>query len=138
MARDDEHSKLLAGLCYFSFVMVNLIFSIYVLITKKGGRYARFHAVQALCIFGLKMVLGMLFGFVFGIVIAGVMQMPPGSTAPSGLFAGFGILSIFILAYVAFFVVVFLLEILLTILVATGRDIRLPLISKIADKYAGK
>jgi uncharacterized membrane protein len=48
-AKGGDDNNLIAALCYIPFFAIGLLVSLYVLLTeKKGVRYLKFHAVQAL------------------------------------------------------------------------------------------
>jgi len=49
--RDERLSRILAGLGYFPNMIIAAIPIAYTLITKKGGGYAKFHALQAIVFF---------------------------------------------------------------------------------------
>lgn len=49
-SEDEKDANILAGLCYIPFCGLNLILILYVLLAKKGGQYAKFHALQGLFI----------------------------------------------------------------------------------------
>jgi uncharacterized membrane protein len=45
---DEKNARMLAGACYVPFFLINVVAILYVLLGRKGGSYARFHALQSL------------------------------------------------------------------------------------------
>lgn len=58
-AGNGKDANLLAGLCYVPLFGLSIIVSIYVILAKKGGKYAKFHALQSLLLMAVLFVVFM-------------------------------------------------------------------------------
>ncbi len=48
LSENEDNDRLLAAACYVPFFLINIVAILFVLLTRKGGAYARFHALQSL------------------------------------------------------------------------------------------
>jgi len=48
LSQEEKNGRLLAALCYIPFFLINIIAMLYVLVGHKGGKFARFHAIQSI------------------------------------------------------------------------------------------
>lgn len=108
-------------LCYIPVCLVNLIFSIIVLVTERANRFARFHALQSILLFALYIVVYFVFLFI---------SLAAGIVLGSGIFSSF--LSLFLwvifLAYVG-------ISIFACIKAYQNEMFKFPIIGDLADKW---
>lgn len=127
---DEKHSKILAGLCYIPIMMIHIFAIIYILLTKSGGRYTKFHALQALAIFVIKIVIAL--GFVaIMIVLLSVGIGVQTQDIPLPVLASMAVSAVIVL----FALGITIAEIVIGVMVATGRNVRLPILAKFVDKF---
>ncbi len=143
MKKDDENSKLMAGLCYVPFGLINIIAILYILLAKKGGPYAKYHALQGLALQLVILVFSMVFMFAFmfpamqnmALTQDQFVQSANNSTVHSAQSAQFikntlaYIGPIFIYSFGIFFV-----ELALAVSVALGKDIRFPMVRGLLER----
>lgn len=132
----DKDETLFAGLCYIPFLAINLIMSIYILATGKGGRYARFHAIQGLGLFVALFVVGLLFqALLMGLFFFNISSIQSVDNPA----AGFGrmFFSIWAMAIpIVCFTLAWLVSILyLAFRAFSGKGVELPFLAKFARKY---
>lgn len=110
-----------AGIAYIPFCLIGVIMSIIILVTDKTNKFARFHAVQSLLFAAVCVVLyicAVLFFFVAAMANSSIIS---------------------ILASLLWFLAIFLIIggfIVLAILAFMGKDIKLPVIGGLADKWS--
>jgi uncharacterized membrane protein len=56
----DRYAPMLAGLCYLPVPIINVIVPFYVIMARKGGSYAEFHAKQSLLLGAVLIVLNLM------------------------------------------------------------------------------
>lgn len=130
--------KTLAGLCYIPFLLINILVPLYVLLSGKGGRFAKFHAAQALLLavvyFILMQIVMIPYYLAFGSLYASIFTGKAASMAALGSMGGMFMLMIpSMLLGVAFLVY----SIYLAIKAFGGSEIRVPVVGKYAEKIAG-
>jgi uncharacterized membrane protein len=130
--------KTLAGLCYMPFLLINVLVPLYVLLTGKGGRFAKFHAAQALLMYVAYFILMQLimipYYLAFGTIYADLFTgKQVGAAALSSMGSMFALMVPSMLFGVAFL----LYSIYLAIKAFGGADVHVPVIGKYAEKIAG-
>ncbi len=134
-----SNSNLLAGLCYVPFLLINIIFIVYVLVKEKDDRYARYHALQSLCLNAIYLVVGMVvmvlfFAQFFNSMMAYQQQML-GASSPAATSQAFrSYLSVFLPIWAVGMVVV-ILFLVMAVLVALGKDVRLPILRGFVERF---
>ena len=128
---DEKHSKLVAGLCYIPIFMINIIAIIYSIFVKKDDKYAKFHALQALSLFILQMVV--VFLIMIPLQFLGVFALS--SIEMSEDIAPVIAIMIMSVVFLLVFLLVLLVEIAIGIMVANGKDIRLPILAKFVQRF---
>lgn len=121
-----DGERIAAGLCYFPFLFINLVAIIFIMAAKKGWAYARFHALQALTLYvavffaGSALFLLFFFPMIVAMEMAGQRGLPwdfergaPGAPLLSSVFG-----MLVALGFLA-----------LCVMVGTGRDVRVPVVS---------
>lgn len=137
MTENDKDANLLAGLCYIPFALINIIVILYVLLAKKGGKFARFHALQSL--FTLLVI----------VVISGIVNLVFFFPTFLNFYANFFTLQsseAFMATWVQMFsmmliplaisILFMLVFIIFTMLAFMGKKFRIPLIANLVDKVA--
>ena len=140
---DNGSSKLIAGLCYLPLLCINLIAIGYVLLGKNGDKYAKFHALQGLCLFAVWFFIGMaLFVLIWipqsmdkmatfqqKLVDAqGAQNTTAITSAMSEYYSG--MLPAFAISFIPM-----LLFLLLAFLVAIGKDIQIPVLKEFVYRF---
>lgn len=130
--------KTLAGLCYIPILFINIIVPLYVLLSGKGGKFAKFHAVQALIMYVAYFVAVQLvmipYYLAFGSLYAGIFTgKQVGAAALSSMGGMFLMMIPTMLLGVAFLAY----SIFLAIKAFGGNEVRVPIIWKYAAKVAG-
>ena len=136
MAADKSNSRLLAGLCYVPFMLINVFAILYILVKKGDDKYAKFHALQALALFiALFIATQVVMIAVFLPTMAQQMRAMESAYGANGKDIGPGVFSSMFAAYaqmIPFMLAGLLIVIaflIVGVLVATGRDIRVPVLS---------
>jgi len=138
-AEEDKDARLYAALSYFPVTIIGLIVSLYVIFTKKGGKYARFHAIQALGVITAIFVIGLVAqSILFVAILPGMSNSliradKDSVTNPFAMMIGVWAAMLPILLLGAFW---FVLLTFLAYKAYTGKGIKLPLIGDIAEKSA--
>ncbi|MEM2137746.1 MAG: hypothetical protein QW568_01540 [Candidatus Anstonellaceae archaeon] len=136
---EEKDSRLYAALSYFPVTIIGLIVSLYVIFTKKGGKYARFHAIQALIVIAAIFVIGLA---VQSILFAAVLPGMAGSWIKAGKDSATNPFAMIINVWAAMLpilllgVVWFVLLTFLAYKAYTGKGVKLPLIGEFAEKSA--
>lgn len=123
-------------------MLINIFAILYILIKKSDDKFAKFHALQALSLFIIVFVLSQL---VFSIIYLPVMiqqmkamaSLYEAGNAPSGTGAFQSMLGIYsqMLPFMLAGLIVIIVLIAIGVLVATGRDIRVPVIAGVASRF---
>jgi uncharacterized membrane protein len=128
----DGDGRLLAGLCYLPFFLINIVAILYVLLSKKGGGYAKYHALQALLvfitIFVVSAILEIPVMFIFFSTWMGFWTSPQGSAT------GFSRMFLFMIPLMIFSVAMLLVYLYFAYLAYSGKRFRIPLISSFVDR----
>jgi len=139
--KEEKDSHLLAGLCYVPFMMINLIVILYVLLAKKGGEYAKYHALQGMTVLIVLFFAWALIWLTFAMPMmqkqmnlqAKILQTASENSTATDLrmqeirTESFGIFSLMIpIMAMGLFVMVALLA--LAVFVGIGKDIRIPIL----------
>ena len=143
LKKEEDNARLLAGLCYVPVMLVNLIAILYVLLANKGGKYARFHAVQALFFliaYAVVIQLIMIPGYAGMVGIFDKMSKMSGTGGGASFegtefmeaWTGMMLVTIPAMLLGLVFLVV---SIYLAVKVASGTDIRIPFIGDIAGRF---
>ncbi|VVB56754.1 Uncharacterised protein [uncultured archaeon] len=138
MAKEEDHSRLLAGLCYVPFALINLVVILYVLLANKGGKYAKYHALQGLALLLALFVLNMLFSVFFLLPmmqnlmttqIQLAQSLKDNSTAAATApIQVMGQMYMAMLPMMLFGLGVLAIGLALTVAVALGKDVRIPIL----------
>jgi len=130
--------KTLAGLCYIPVAFINVLVPLYVLITGKGGRFAKFHAVQALLMYVAYFILIQLvmipyylaFGTIYADLFAGKQVGTAALSSMSGMF-------VMMIPTMLLFIGFLVYSVYLAIKAFGGNEIQVPVIGKYAASVAG-
>lgn len=134
MEKADEE-RIAAGLCYFPFLFVNIIAIVFVLLVKKEWEYARFHALQALALYAVVFFVGsalfLLLFFPMFVAMEMVGQKGIPGDFEKGAFGAAFPPSVFGMLVALGFLA-------MCVMVGTGRDVRVPMISGFVDGLTRK
>jgi len=143
MEKDDDNSRLMAGLCYVPFMLIDVIAILYILFAKKGGPYAKYHALQGLSVFILVSMVSMVFmlAFMFPLMQnmaqtqAQFIQSANNSSVRAAQSLQFmtGMYSAMLPMFGVTFAMLFI-QLALAVLVAMGKDIRVPVLRGFLEK----
>ncbi|MCX6769222.1 MAG: hypothetical protein NT051_00900 [Candidatus Micrarchaeota archaeon] len=147
-SKDESDAHLLAGLGYIPIMMLNLIIPLYILLAKKGGEYAKYHALQSISLWAIWFVLCMAISIplMFTMLdaqktmMADVYAMTQTNTTAvhEGMVRVYDMDSKFYLPVILLICLgfgVIIAWFALAILVATGKDIRLPILSGFLTRF---
>ncbi|VVB56764.1 Uncharacterised protein [uncultured archaeon] len=128
LSEAEKEARQFAALCYVPVMLINFAAMFFVFFEKKGGKYARFHALQSLA---LTLIIVISVVVLNVVVIAGVM---------AGFMSGnlLALVGVWALTMVAAFALVFIPLVALVVIairVWGGHDVRLPLIAKYVDGF---
>ena len=130
--------KTLAGLCYIPILFINILVPLYVLITGKGGRFAKFHAVQALILGVVYFVAAQLvmipYYIAFGSLYASIFS---GKAMNAATFSSMGGMFLMMIPVMLLGVAFLVYSIYLAVKAFGGAEVRVPVIGKYAAGVAG-
>lgn len=126
----EDNTRLIAGLCYVPFLFINIIAIAYVLITGKGGRFAKFHALQSLFFYIaytiLVIVLEIPILFMMGNAFT---KFGPGSSAQD-FFSIWGNMFTIMIPMMLIGLIFLVASIYLAVMAFLGKETRIPVISR--------
>jgi uncharacterized membrane protein len=130
--------KTLAGLCYIPILFINILVPLYVLITGKGGRFAKFHAVQALLMYVAYFILVQLvmipYYLAFGSIYADLFS---GKQVGTAALSSMGGMFVMMIPTMLLFVGFLIYSIYLAVKAFGGNEAQVPVIGKYAAGVAG-
>lgn len=129
---EDKDSRMLSGLCYIPFLLINFIAIAYVLITKKGGKYARYHALQALFFFIAIFIVSIIIEI--PIMVFLIWSWINFLSNPIQAESGFLNIFVIIIPVMILSLLLLLVYLYFAFLAFSGKRFRLPLISNQVDK----
>jgi uncharacterized membrane protein len=88
----DRYAPMLAGLCYLPIPVINIIVPFYVIMARKGGHYAAFHAKQSLLLGAVLIVLNLVVSAAFVLIFLQMFAPAPiaaqdGAAGPEAFFS---------------------------------------------------
>jgi hypothetical protein len=143
MADKKSDSNILAGLCYVPFLLINFIAIGYVLLAKKGGKHAKYHALQSLFL----NICWMFVGTALVLLVFIPQSMEKMGTLQQKFLAAseeqknlvmIGAMTDYyagMVPFLALSIVPLAVFLLLAILVAMGKDIRIPVLGSFINRF---
>jgi len=129
---EEQNGKLLAGLCYVPISPINLVAILYVLLANKGGKYARFHAVQSMLLILVFSIISLLIQLPFMLAFAKLFTNFPFS--PADFQAAWAQAFAFMVPLMVFGIVFFLVFFYFAIQAFQGKSFRIPVITDLAGR----
>ena len=130
---DDKHARILSALGYLPVTMIHILIPLYVLITKEGGKFAKFHAIQSLAFYAALMlvngILAIPYMLVFGYVYLGMFS-GFGSGAGAEIFKSMGLIFVAIIPMLLVSAAYTLGSLYLAYSAFQGRKVMLPFIGR--------
>ena len=133
--------RIMAGLCYIPFMLINVFASLYILIGKKGGKYARYHALQGISVAVALFLVGMAFWSVYALPmmqkqleiqskILGMQGQGKNATSAASqeFLRAYSDIMASMLPFMFFGLLVLGCELGMAIFVGLGRDLRIPVL----------
>ena len=143
MGKDKSDSRILAGLCYVPFMLVNIVAILYILIKKGDDKFAKFHALQALALFILLFIaMQAVMITVYLPLMTQQMKAMAGTLKSGGSANGMAVFSSMFAVYAQMIpfmlagLLVIVAFIAIGVLVALGRDIRVPILAGFVSRFA--
>jgi uncharacterized membrane protein len=138
VSEEDKDADLLAGLCYVPVLMISILAPLYVLLAKKGGQYARFHAIQSLCltavILVVNSVLAIVFMLSFPMIFFSAVPAHGTAVAPDAFMKTWSSMMLGMIPLAAVSALVLIMEFFLAYKAYIGKGVRLPLIAGLAER----
>ena len=129
---EDKDSRLFAGLCYIPVCIINLIMIAYVLLAKKGGKYARYHALQGLGVFLVIFVMTMIVQLPFMLIyMSSWFSM---MSSPAKFASNFANLFLIMIPMMILGLVTLAVYLVFAYWAFTGKKFRIPIISNQVDR----
>jgi uncharacterized membrane protein len=138
----DKDSNLLAGLCYIPVFLINIIAILYVLLAKKGGQFAKFHALQGLFLAIVYFIFIMIIELPFFIVFFKSFSAMQGAFFAGGdpvdmrnqIMAEQTRVFVYMIPAMILGFLYFIGSLVLAFIAFSGKKFRLPVLARLVDK----